>query len=82
MGESRRNLPQHIAAVIFDFDETMIDLERQHTAAHARLCAAMGCSYDDMPEEFRRGSGPRIVDVLREMRAFFGRKRPEQELLE
>jgi HAD superfamily hydrolase (TIGR01509 family) len=64
--------PRNIEAVIFDFDETMIDLERQHTAAHARLCAAMGSRYDDMPEEFRRGSGRRVIDDVREMREFFG----------
>jgi HAD superfamily hydrolase (TIGR01509 family) len=59
-------------AVIFDFDETIIDLEPQHTAAHAALCRDLGCDYAEMPESFRRGSGRRIIDDIRDMRAFFG----------
>ena len=73
-------LPSPIDAVIFDFDETIIDLEPQHTAAHARLCAGMRSSYDAMPEEFRRGSGRRIIDDIREMRSFFAWERSEDEL--
>ncbi len=80
MTGARRNLPDRIDAVIFDFDETMIDLEKQHTAAHARLCASMGSSYASMPVEFRRGSGRRIIDDIREMRDFFGWTRPEDDL--
>lgn len=80
MRRPQRNLPAPVGAVIFDFDETMIDLEKQHTAAHARLCASMGASYDAMPVEFRRGSGRRVVDDIREMRRFFGWTRPEDEL--
>ncbi|HSP15577.1 MAG TPA: HAD family phosphatase [Thermoanaerobaculia bacterium] len=63
--------PRNIEAVIFDFDETMIDLEPQHTAAHARLCSAMGSDYGNMPEEFRRGSGRRVIDDVRQMGTFF-----------
>ncbi len=73
---------RNIEAVIFDFDETMIDLEPQHTAAHARLCMAMGSRYEDMPQEFRRGSGRRIVDDIHDMRGFFGWNRSIDELLE
>jgi len=80
MRAPRRNLPDPIDAFIFDFDETMIDLEPQHTAAHARLCAAMGCSYDAMPHEFRHGSGRRIIDDIREMRERFGWSRDEADL--
>lgn len=69
-----------VAAVIFDFDETIIDLEPQHTAAHAALCRDQGCDYQDMPESFRRGSGRRIIDDIREMRAHFAWSAPEEEL--
>ena len=68
-------------AVIFDFDETIIDLEPQHTAAHAALCRDEGVEYLDMPESFRRGSGRRIIDDIREMRAHFAWTTPEEELL-
>lgn len=60
-----------LAAVIFDFDETIIDLEPQHTFAHAALCREQGDEYEDMPESFRRGSGRRIVDDIRMMREHF-----------
>lgn len=68
------------AAVIFDFDETIIDLEPQHTAAHAALCRDYGSEYHDMPESFRRGSGRRIIDDIRDMRAHFGWNASEEEL--
>ena len=71
MSDSPRNFPQYLRAVIFDFDETMIDLERQHTAAYERLAQAMGADYKAMPESFRTASGKRIIDDIREMRAFF-----------
>ena len=70
------------AAIIFDFDETIIDLEPQHTAAHAALCREQGAGYEQMPESFRRGSGRRIIDDIREMRAQFGWTAPEEELFE
>ena len=69
------------AAAIFDFDETIIDLEPQHTAAYESLCRAMGSDYAQMPESFRTGSGRRIIDDIREMRSFFGWPRSEDELL-
>lgn len=72
-----RNTP---AAIIFDFDETIIDLEPQHTAAHAALCRHYGSDYASMPESFRRGSGRRIIDDIREMKAHFGWSAPEEEL--
>jgi HAD superfamily hydrolase (TIGR01509 family) len=71
-----------IAAYIFDFDETIIDLEPQHTAAHSALCRDLGCEYERMPESFRTGSGRRIIDDIREMRAHFGWTQPEEELFE
>ncbi|HEX8617407.1 MAG TPA: HAD family phosphatase [Thermoanaerobaculia bacterium] len=60
------------AAYIFDFDETIIDLEPQHTGAYEALCRAYGDDYQQMPESFRTGSGRRIIDDIREMRAQFG----------
>jgi HAD superfamily hydrolase (TIGR01509 family) len=68
------------AAFIFDFDETIIDLEPQHTAAYEALCRAHGDDYQQMPESFRTGSGRRIIDDVREMRAHFGWAQSEEEL--
>ena len=70
-----------IAAAIFDFDETIIDLEPQHTAAHEALCRVMGNDYAQMPESYRTASGRRIVDDIREMRAHFGWSQSEDELM-
>lgn len=67
-----RNLPPRIAAAIFDFDETMIDLEAQHAGASEALCRAMGSDYASMPEHFRLGSGRRVIDDVRHLRAYFG----------
>jgi HAD superfamily hydrolase (TIGR01509 family) len=72
--------PSPVAAVLFDFDETMIDLERQHTAAYAALCRELGSDYETMPEDFRRGSGRRVIDDLRHLRAFFGWQQDEGEI--
>jgi HAD superfamily hydrolase (TIGR01509 family) len=71
-----------VGAVIFDFDETIIDLEPQHTAAYVALCRSQGSDYAQMPESFRLGSGRRIVDDVREMRAHFGWNAPEAELFD
>lgn len=71
----------HLKAAIFDFDETIIDLEPQHTVAYELLCRAMGSDYARMPESFRTGSGRRIIDDIREMRAFFGWTKSEEQLL-
>jgi len=67
-------------AAIFDFDETMIDLEPQHTAAYRALCDEMGSDYAAMPESFRTGSGRRVVDDLRDMREHFGWHADEERL--
>ncbi len=72
--------PRVFAAALFDFDETMIDLELQHDAAHRKLCQAMGSDYNEMPESFRFGSGRRIVDDIRDMRGHFGWTAPLDEL--
>jgi HAD superfamily hydrolase (TIGR01509 family) len=71
---------RRFAAAIFDFDETIIDLEPQHTAAHEALCREYGADYANMPESFRTGSGRRIIDDIREMRAHFGWSAPEEGL--
>jgi beta-phosphoglucomutase len=68
------------SAVIFDFDETIIDLEPQHTFAHDALCRALGADYAQMPESFRKGSGRRIIDDIRDMRAHFSWSESEEEL--
>lgn len=75
-----RNFPDSITAVIFDFDETMIDLEEQHTYADAELCRELGSDHARMPESFRFSSGRRIIDNIREMRSFFGWKEDEAAL--
>lgn len=67
--------------MIFDFDETIIDLEPQHTAAYVALCRELGSDYEEMPESFRHGSGRRVIDDIRMMRAHFGWKDAEAELL-
>ena len=67
--------------MIFDFDETLIDLEPQHREAHAALCRDYGSDYDQMPESFRQSTGLRIIDDIREMRAKFGWSASEEELL-
>jgi HAD superfamily hydrolase (TIGR01509 family) len=72
---------RRFAAVVFDFDETIIDLEPQHTGAHAALCRELGADYLSMPEERRTASGNRIIDDIREMRAHFGWTEPEDELV-
>lgn len=67
-------------AAIFDFDETMIDLEPQHAIADTSLCRSMGSDYMALPEEYRHASGRRVIDDIREMRAYFGWKASTEEL--
>jgi HAD superfamily hydrolase (TIGR01509 family) len=66
--------------VIFDFDETIIDLEPQHTGAYEALCRDFASDYASMPEAFRLGSGRRVIDDIREMRAHFGWTASEEDL--
>jgi sugar-phosphatase len=61
-----------IRAAIFDFDETMVQLEAQHDAASAALAAEAGDDYLRMPESFRHRSGHRVIDDVAEMKRFFG----------
>jgi beta-phosphoglucomutase len=68
-------------AAIFDFDETMIDLEPQHTHASSCLARALGGEYLSLPEDFRTRSGSRILDDVAEMRAHFGWSQSIEELL-
>jgi HAD superfamily hydrolase (TIGR01509 family) len=67
-------------AAIFDFDETMIDLEAQHTRACELLCRELGSDYLQFPEEYRTASGRRIIDDIRDMRRFFGWRQAVEEL--
>ncbi|HEX2121592.1 MAG TPA: HAD family phosphatase [Thermoanaerobaculia bacterium] len=70
-----------IAAAIFDFDETIIDLEAEHAAASRALCRELGSDFDALPDAIRLASGTRIIDELREMRAHFGWTASVDELL-
>ena len=70
-----------IRAALFDFDETMIDLEAQHHAAHRALCAAMGADYDTLPQSILHRSGMRLIDDIRDFREFFGWSEPEEALM-
>jgi HAD superfamily hydrolase (TIGR01509 family) len=67
-------------AAIFDFDETMIDLETQHAEADRALCRAMGSDFDELPSSHLNASGRRIVDEIREMKEWFGWAAPLPEL--
>jgi HAD superfamily hydrolase (TIGR01509 family) len=60
------------SAAIFDFDETMIDLEHEHNEASLRLCEHFGDDYMTMPESFRHSSGRRVIDDVRDLREVFG----------
>jgi len=68
-------------AAIFDFDETMIDLEAQHTFASSSLATEMGCDYMQMPQSFRHRSGFRVIDDVADMREFFGWTQSLDQLL-
>lgn len=61
-----------IHAAIFDFDETMVELEAQHGAASAALAAEQGDDYLRLPASFRHRSGHRVIDDVAEMKSFFG----------
>jgi HAD superfamily hydrolase (TIGR01509 family) len=67
---------------IFDFDETLVNLEVQHNAAAEELCRENGSDYLTMPAAFRNSSGRRVVDEVDEMRRFFGWNRATAELYE
>lgn len=73
--------PPRLGAAIFDFDETMIDLEPQHAVASEELCRSMGSDYEEIPETSRNASGRRIIDDVREMRDFFGWQESLERLL-
>ena len=72
--------PDGITTVLFDFDETIIDLEPQHTGAHAALCRDQGDDYESMPLSMRTASGSRIIDDIRHMRAHFRWTESEEDL--
>lgn len=68
-----------IVAALFDFDETIIDLEAQHDATTEALCREMNSDYAQLPRSVIV-SGRRIIDELRDIRAHFGWSTPEEEL--
>lgn len=68
-------------AAIFDFDETMIDLEAQHMYASSSLARDQGSDFLLLPESFRNRSGFRVIDDVADMRDFFGWPEPLDELL-
>lgn len=70
-----------IAAALFDFDETIIDLEPQHTATAVALCRDFGDDFARLPDAIRLASGTRVIDELRLMRAHYGWSEPVEELL-
>ncbi|HVT05088.1 MAG TPA: HAD family phosphatase [Thermoanaerobaculia bacterium] len=59
-------------AIVFDFDETLVNLEPQHILASQLLSRERGDDYDSLPEEMRTRSGTRVLDDVREMRDSFG----------
>lgn len=61
-----------ILGAIFDFDETMVQLEDLHGTASATLAREMGDDYARLPESFRERSGHRVIDDVAEMKSFFG----------
>jgi beta-phosphoglucomutase len=77
----RYRLLARFRAAIFDFDETIIDLEEQHTIASIELCQGMGNDYFEMGEDFRHGSGKRVIDDVRDLRQHFGWQQPVEQLL-
>lgn len=60
-----------IAAALFDFDETMVDLEPQHEAAVAALCRELHADYAQIPPNIIV-SGRRVIDEISDIRAHFG----------
>lgn len=80
MTASTRNFPDPVAAAIFDFDETMIDLEPQHTSASVELCRSFGDDYATLPESWRHGSGRRVIDDVQDLRVHFGWQKPVDEI--
>jgi HAD superfamily hydrolase (TIGR01509 family) len=78
----RSPLPPCIRAAIFDFDETIVDLEQQHHASTAAICEELGADYMQMPASFRHSSGLRITDEVRHLREAFGWSQSVDELME
>lgn len=69
-------------AAIFDFDETMIDLEEQHRETSRLLCEANASDYYALPESFRHSSGMRLLDEVEAMRERFGWLPSIEELMQ
>ena len=73
--------PADVTTVIFDFDETLVDLEWQHLGATAAFCRDFGVDFASLPPHILGVSGTRVIDELRRMREHFGWTEPEDELL-
>ncbi|HXI13915.1 MAG TPA: HAD family phosphatase [Thermoanaerobaculia bacterium] len=69
-------------AAIFDFDETMVNLESQHRDADEALCARRGARYLDIPADMRNRSGMRVIDEIAGMKDFFNWSDPLGRLVE
>lgn len=78
-GRPRHALAFH--AAIFDFDETLFDLEHVHKQAEEILCRRYGKDWRDLPDDLQNASGRRLVDVLDEIRVRLDIPRPLRELL-
>jgi HAD superfamily hydrolase (TIGR01509 family) len=72
---------QRFSAAIFDFDETLVDLEVHHRAATACLCRDLGADYTLLPESFRNQSGLSLRDEIVTCRRFFAWQEEPEELL-
>ncbi len=71
-----------LRAALFDFDETLINLQAHHFAAERAMLAAYGYRYDALPDDLLRGtSGRRIVDILADIRNHFGITEPVAAML-
>lgn len=71
-----------IRAAIFDFDETIIDLQVHHLAAERATLVALGRDWDELPESFWRGqSGRRHSDIWEDIRAHLALTEPLPNLL-
>jgi len=68
-------------AAIFDFDETMVNLERQHRGADESLCRNRGNRYLDIPADIRNRSGMRVIDEIAGMKDYFGWPDPLEGLI-
>lgn len=71
-----------IRAAIFDFDETLINLQTLHFAAEQAMLMGYGYAFDALPDDLRLGmSGRRISDILADIRTHFAIGDPVEVML-